>query len=61
MSLFTITGTSDAVENATANNGKDGAAFVRGSSTCREWIGTEGYPADGPGRYHLIVAFNCPW
>ena len=35
--------------------------FVRGVSTARSVISTDGeYPPEA-GRYHLIVAFNCPW
>ncbi len=34
--------------------------FVRGVSRFRHAIGEAGFPAE-PGRYHLFVAFNCPW
>lgn len=34
--------------------------FVRGISGFRHAIGDPEFPA-GPGRYHLFVAFNCPW
>lgn len=34
--------------------------FVRGVSGFRNTIGDENFPAE-PGRYHLFVAFNCPW
>lgn len=34
--------------------------FVRGVSAFRSRIGDEEFPAE-PGRYHLFVAFNCPW
>jgi len=41
--------------------------FVRGVSSARNWITQEG-PTDGSqhyppqaGRYHMIVAYNCPW
>jgi glutathionyl-hydroquinone reductase len=37
--------------------------FVRGVSTARHWIqenNTGPYPP-AFGRYHLIVAYNCPW
>lgn len=34
--------------------------FVRGVSGFRGWIGDPDFPAE-PGRYHLFVAFNCPW
>lgn len=44
-------------------------AFLRPSSTFRNWItadgaagptGEGGYPAEA-GRYHLFIASNCPW
>ncbi|MEM1288407.1 MAG: glutathione S-transferase C-terminal domain-containing protein [Pseudomonadota bacterium] len=34
--------------------------FVRGVSGFRNAIGDPDFPAE-PGRYHLYVAFNCPW
>lgn len=34
--------------------------FVRGVSAFRHAIGEPDFPAE-PGRYHLYVAFNCPW
>lgn len=34
--------------------------FVRGVSTARNMIGDPGFPVEA-GRYHLYVAFNCPW
>ncbi len=34
--------------------------FVRGVSGFRSSLGDVHFPAD-PGRYHLIVALNCPW
>lgn len=34
--------------------------FVRGLSGFRSSLGDVDFPAE-PGRYHLIVAFNCPW
>tara|TARA_R110002110_G_scaffold108163_18_gene270336 strand:- start:6443 stop:7483 length:1041 start_codon:yes stop_codon:yes gene_type:complete len=34
--------------------------FVRGVSGFRKAIGDPEFPAE-PGRYHLFVAFNCPW
>ena len=35
--------------------------FVRGVGTARSLISADGeYPPEA-GRYHLIVAFNCPW
>ncbi len=35
-------------------------AWERSRSTVRNWIGTNEFPADA-GRYHLFVAWNCPW
>jgi glutathionyl-hydroquinone reductase len=38
-------------------------AFQRSDSRFRDWIsadGSSGFKAD-PGRYHLYVAYNCPW
>ena len=34
--------------------------WERSQSTVRNWIGTDAFPAD-PARYHLYVAWNCPW
>lgn len=34
--------------------------FVRGVSGFRARLGDADFPA-APGRYHLYVAFNCPW
>ena len=34
--------------------------FVRGLSGFRSLLGDIDFPAE-PGRYHLIVALNCPW
>ena len=34
--------------------------FVRGVSGFRSSIGDADFPPE-PGRYHLFVAFNCPW
>lgn len=34
--------------------------FVRGISAFRSRLGEEEFPAES-GRYHLFVAFNCPW
>ncbi len=34
--------------------------FVRGLSGFRSTIGSAEFPAE-PGRYHLFVAYNCPW
>jgi len=38
-------------------------AFQRSDSRLRDWItvdGSSGFKAE-PGRYHLYVAYNCPW
>jgi glutathionyl-hydroquinone reductase len=40
-----------------------GGAFQRAESSCRDWItadGSSGFKAEA-GRYHLYVAYNCPW
>jgi len=34
--------------------------FVRGVSGFRSVLGDPDFPAE-PGRYHLFVAYNCPW
>lgn len=34
--------------------------WKRSSSTVRHWIGDDGFPAEAA-RYHLYVAWNCPW
>ncbi len=34
--------------------------FVRGVSGFRSTLGDADFPAQ-PGRYHLVVALNCPW
>lgn len=54
-------------KNATEESQKDAAArrakgeFVRGVSGFRSVLGEDpAFPAM-PGRYHLFVAFNCPW
>ncbi|MEM9714922.1 MAG: glutathione S-transferase C-terminal domain-containing protein [Pseudomonadota bacterium] len=44
--------------NATARRAS--GEFVRGISGFRHRIGDVDFPAE-PGRYHLYVAFNCPW
>lgn len=47
---------------ALAELGKDGA-FVRKDSVWRNWISTEPgaqFPPEA-GRYHLFVAYACPW
>lgn len=52
-------GTADDLPSDAAKLKQEGA-FVRGVSQCRNWLGTDKYPAE-PNRYHLYVAFNCPW
>lgn len=52
--------TTDDQTNAIQRRAK--GEFVRGVSTARNWI----QPGDGPyppekDRYHLYVAYNCPW
>ena len=39
---------------------KAAGEFVRGVSAARSHVGSEPYPVEA-GRYHLYVAFNCPW
>lgn len=34
--------------------------FVRGVSTARNFVGSSSYPVETE-RYHLYVAYNCPW
>jgi putative glutathione S-transferase len=34
--------------------------WERSRSTVRNWIGDAGFPAEAA-RYHLFVAWNCPW
>jgi glutathionyl-hydroquinone reductase len=49
-------------DNPPAEWNKDGA-FTRVASQFRDRItrdGASGFPAE-PGRYHLYVAYNCPW
>ena len=38
-----------------------GGAFKRAASNIRNWITPEGPFTPDPGRYHLYVAWNCPW
>ncbi len=44
--------------NAAARRAK--GEFVRGVSGFRNALGHADFPAE-PNRYHLFVAFNCPW
>jgi len=43
-----------------ARNRRLKGEFVRGVSGFRSKLGDDEFPAE-PGRYHLFVAFNCPW
>lgn len=36
-------------------------AYERAKSTLRSWITADGPFTPDPGRYHLFVAWNCPW
>ncbi|WP_299554047.1 glutathione S-transferase C-terminal domain-containing protein [uncultured Tateyamaria sp.] len=36
-------------------------AYERAKSTLRDWITPEGPFTPDAGRYHLFVAWNCPW
>ena len=38
-----------------------GGEFKRAASTIRDWITPDGPFTPDPGRYHLYVAWNCPW
>lgn len=54
---------------ADESSAKQGAAFVRASTSFRNWVtadgaaGPSGQPgfAAAPGRYHLYVSLACPW
>lgn len=47
--------------NDPAPDSYEGGEFKRATSTIRNWITTDGpFPPDS-GRYHLFVAWNCPW
>jgi len=35
--------------------------YQRSATTIRRWIANEGVFTPNPGRYHLYVAWNCPW
>ncbi|WP_147103486.1 glutathione S-transferase family protein [Tateyamaria sp. syn59] len=43
--------------HGTTQNG----AYERAKSTLRNWITPDGTFTPAPGRYHLFVAWNCPW
>jgi glutathionyl-hydroquinone reductase len=38
-----------------------GGAYERAKTTLRNWITPHGPYPPTPGRYHLFVAWNCPW
>jgi len=54
--------TDTSIEEAQVNAAKrrEGGEFVRGVSGFRHAIGDPDFPPE-PHRYHLFVAFNCPW
>jgi len=58
--MMMVTGTADDDKVANAEALRKEGAFVRPTSGVRSVIGSEDFPAE-PGRYHLYVAFNCPW
>lgn len=39
----------------------EGGRFKRAESKIRDWITADGPYTPEPGRYHLYVAWNCPW
>jgi putative glutathione S-transferase len=39
----------------------EGGHFKRAEAKIRDWITTDGPYTPDPGRYHLYVAWNCPW
>lgn len=51
------------------DTGKTGGKFVRSESQFRNWITPDGAPGPSgnggfqakPGRYHLYIAYACPW
>ena len=54
----TDTSIEEAQEHATKRRAR--GEFVRGVSGFRHAIGDPDFPPE-PNRYHLFVAFNCPW
>ncbi|MXQ09439.1 glutathione-dependent reductase [Alphaproteobacteria bacterium GH1-50] len=38
-----------------------GGEFKRAAADIRDWISRDGPYRPEPGRYHLYVAWNCPW
>lgn len=47
-------------EDPGPDTAEDGA-FRRAASTIRDWITSDGPYRPEAGRYHLYVAWNCPW
>lgn len=39
----------------------ESGTYERAKSTLRNWITSDGPFTPDPGRYHLFVAWNCPW
>jgi putative glutathione S-transferase len=39
----------------------EGGEFKRAATTIRDWITADGPFTPDAGRYHLYVAWNCPW
>jgi putative glutathione S-transferase len=65
LEMSNTTSTEESQKNAAQRRAQ--GEFVRGISTCRNVIGETTdesgvvlYPAE-PNRYHLFIAFNCPW
>ena len=48
------------VEEPRPNTDEDGE-FRRTASTIRNWLSLDGPFTPDAGRYHLFVAWNCPW
>jgi len=55
-----LTDTSVEESQAQAQSRRSKGEFVRGVSGFRNTLGGADFPAE-PGRYHLYVAYNCPW
>ncbi|MCO4823300.1 MAG: glutathione S-transferase C-terminal domain-containing protein [Amylibacter sp.] len=47
-------------EEDPAPDSETSGEFKRKASSIRNWIGQSGFAAEA-GRYHLFVAWNCPW
>lgn len=48
------------VDDPGPDTAQDGE-FRRARSNIRDWVTVDGPYAPDPGRYHLFVAWNCPW